>query len=94
MGESPGCTAPAKDEVAVEDVEGRAASEAAEVPPEGATLPEGPGATVALATVATTAVATETKKGKPYHPSVLWPLKLVYIKIIMRMNVQKCPLVT
>jgi hypothetical protein len=65
MGENPGCTAPAKDEVAVEDMEDRAASEAAEVPPEGATLPEGPGATVALATVATTAVATETKKGKP-----------------------------
>ncbi len=49
---------------------------------------------MALATVATTAVATETKKGKPYHPSVFWLLELVYIKIILCMNVQKCPLVT
>jgi hypothetical protein len=70
MGENPGCTVPAKDEVAVEDAEDRVASEAPEAPPEGATLLEGPGATVALATVATTAVATETKKGKRQHASV------------------------
>ena len=68
MGGNRGFTAQTRDVAAAEDAEARAASEAAGVLPEGATLLEdrGRGATLAVAraTLATAAVATATRKGK------------------------------
>jgi hypothetical protein len=68
MGENRGSRALTRGVAAAEDAEARAASEAAGVHPGGATLLEdrGPGATLAVAraTLATAAVATETRKGK------------------------------